>query len=30
MNVSVVHYYNNDVSQDEREAMKKETAGWMD
>jgi hypothetical protein len=30
MNVSVVHYYNNDVSQEEREAMKKETAGWMD
>lgn len=29
MNVSVVHYYNNDVSPAEREDMKKETMGWM-
>ncbi len=29
MNTSMKHYYNNDVTTDEREAMKKETAGWM-
>lgn len=29
MNVSIVHYYNNDVSVEERIDIKKETLGWM-
>lgn len=28
LNTSMRHYYNNDVTPDEREAMKKETSGW--
>ena len=28
-NTSCQHYYNNDVTPEEREEMKKETAGWM-